>query len=131
VIGADGFGFAPFEGRWIKIPQIGAVEIGDDVDIGANTTIDRGALGDTVIGRGCQIGGAAMIGGHLTIAGGTLIGPASAVASSVERAGHYTGFFPLMTHRDWGRNAAIVRRLDRLRDRVRRLAAGAADDASE
>ena len=51
VIGADGFGFAPAEGRWERIEQLGAVQIGDDVDIGANTCIDRGALGDTEIGR--------------------------------------------------------------------------------
>ena len=55
VIGADGFGFANESGKWIKIPQTGAVTIGDDVEIGANTTIDRGALADTVIedGRRC------------------------------------------------------------------------------
>ena len=51
VIGADGFGLAEEEGRWLKIPQIGAVVLGDDVEIGANTTIDRGAIDDTVIGR--------------------------------------------------------------------------------
>jgi UDP-3-O-[3-hydroxymyristoyl] glucosamine N-acyltransferase len=52
VIGADGFGIASEGGRWLKIPQIGAVQIGDDVEIGANTTIDRGAMDDTVIGDG-------------------------------------------------------------------------------
>jgi UDP-3-O-[3-hydroxymyristoyl] glucosamine N-acyltransferase len=55
VIGADGFGFAPEGRQWIKIPQIGGVAIGDDVEIGANTTVDRGALDDTVIGDGCKI----------------------------------------------------------------------------
>ncbi|MGH8717131.1 MAG: UDP-3-O-(3-hydroxymyristoyl)glucosamine N-acyltransferase, partial [Burkholderiales bacterium] len=49
VIGADGFGMAMDEGRWLKIPQIGRVIIGNDVEIGANTTVDRGAMGDTVI----------------------------------------------------------------------------------
>ncbi|MCY1366526.1 UDP-3-O-acylglucosamine N-acyltransferase [compost metagenome] len=49
VIGADGFGFAPHQGQWIKIEQLGAVRIGNDVEIGANTCIDRGALDDTVI----------------------------------------------------------------------------------
>ena len=54
VIGADGFGFAPYQKRWLKIPQTGGVRIGDDVEIGAGTMIDRGALGDTVIGRGTK-----------------------------------------------------------------------------
>ena len=76
VIGADGFGLAPGRsGRWIKIPQIGAVRIGDDVEIGANTTIDRGALDDTVIEDGVkldnqiQIGHNCRIGAHTAMAG--------------------------------------------------------------
>jgi len=75
VIGADGFGFAPAAGRWEKIPQLGSVRIGDDVEIGANTTIDRGALDDTVIGDGCkldnqiQIGHNVRIGEHSALAG--------------------------------------------------------------
>ena len=52
VIGADGFGFAPNQGTWEKIEQLGAVRIGDDVEIGANSTVDRGALNDTTIGEG-------------------------------------------------------------------------------
>jgi UDP-3-O-[3-hydroxymyristoyl] glucosamine N-acyltransferase len=159
VIGADGFGFAPLDGRWIKIPQTGRVVIGDDVEVGANTTIDRGAMGDTVIedgvkldnliqvghncrigehsvlagcvgiagsasiGRGCQIGGAAMIAGHLSIADGTLIGPGTLVSRTISEPGYYTGFFPLMTHRDWERNAAALRHLHELRTRVRTLEA--------
>ena len=157
VIGSDGFGFAPFGGRWIKIPQTGRVVVGDDVEIGANTTIDRGAMGDTLIedgvkldnqvqighncrigahsvlagcvgiagsasiGRGCQIGGAAMIAGHLSIADGTLIGPGTLVSRTIATAGHYTGFFPLMSNRDWERNAAALRHLQELRARVRAL----------
>jgi UDP-3-O-[3-hydroxymyristoyl] glucosamine N-acyltransferase len=76
VIGADGFGFArERNGGWIKIPQVGRVMIGDDVEIGANTTIDRGALGDTVIGNGVkldnqiQIGHNVQVGEHTAIAG--------------------------------------------------------------
>lgn len=75
VIGADGFGFAPDQGQWIKIPQIGRVVIGDDVEIGANTSIDRGALEDTMIGNGCkldnqiQVGHGCVIGDHTVIAG--------------------------------------------------------------
>jgi UDP-3-O-[3-hydroxymyristoyl] glucosamine N-acyltransferase len=77
VIGADGFGMAREGGRWVKIPQIGAVRIGDDVEIGANTTIDRGALDDTVIEEGVkldnqiQIGHNCVIGAHTVIAGCT------------------------------------------------------------
>jgi UDP-3-O-[3-hydroxymyristoyl] glucosamine N-acyltransferase len=75
VIGADGFGYAEEAGRWIKIPQIGRVVIHADVDVGANTTIDRGALDDTVIEQGVkldnliQIGHNCVIGAHTVIAG--------------------------------------------------------------
>ena len=75
VIGADGFGFAPHQGRWEKIEQLGAVVIGDDVEIGANTCIDRGALDDTVLGDGVkldnlvQIGHNVRIGDHTAFAG--------------------------------------------------------------
>ncbi|MCM2289798.1 MAG: UDP-3-O-(3-hydroxymyristoyl)glucosamine N-acyltransferase [Sulfuritalea sp.] len=76
VIGADGFGFArEAEGAWVKIPQVGRVLIGDDVEIGAGTTIDRGALGDTVIGDGVkldnqiQVGHNVHIGAHTAMAG--------------------------------------------------------------
>jgi len=79
VIGADGFGFAPdfsgADGSWVKIPQTGRVLIGDDVEIGANTTIDRGALDDTVIGNDVkldnqiQIGHNVVIGDHTAMAG--------------------------------------------------------------
>lgn len=75
VIGADGFGYAPQNGHWLKIPQIGRVLIGDDVEIGANTSIDRGALDDTVIEEGVkldnqiQIGHNVHIGAHSAVAG--------------------------------------------------------------
>lgn len=75
VIGSDGFGLAPDRGAWVKIPQLGGVHIGDDVEIGANTTIDRGALEDTVIEDGVkldnqiQVGHNARIGAHTAIAG--------------------------------------------------------------
>lgn len=77
VIGADGFGMARDAGRWIKIPQVGAVRIGDDVEVGANTTIDRGALDDTVVEDGVkldnqiQVGHNCVIGAHTVIAGCT------------------------------------------------------------
>jgi UDP-3-O-[3-hydroxymyristoyl] glucosamine N-acyltransferase len=80
VIGADGFGLANDAGRWVKIPQLGGVRIGNDVEIGANTTVDRGALDDTVIGEGVkldnqiQVGHNVHIGAHTAIAGGVMIG---------------------------------------------------------
>lgn len=75
VVGADGFGGVLDQGRWLKMPHIGRVIIGDDVDVGANTTIDRGAMADTVIGNGVkldnqiQVGHNVVIGAHTTIAG--------------------------------------------------------------
>ncbi len=100
VIGADGFGFAPDEGRWLKIPQIGRVVIGDDVEIGANTTIDRGALGDTVIEDGVKldnqiqvahnvrIGAHTAIAGCVGIAGSTTIGRHCRIGGSAGILGH-------------------------------------------
>lgn len=79
VIGADGFGFANERGNWVKIPQTGTVIIGDDCEIGANTTIDRGAIEDTVIGNNviidnqCQIAHNVRIGDHTAIAGCTVV----------------------------------------------------------
>lgn len=100
VIGADGFGFAPDRSGWVKIPQIGRVRIGDDVEIGANTTIDRGALSDTVIGNGCrldnqiQIGHNCIIGEHTVIAGcvgiagSTKVGSWCAIGGAAMILGH-------------------------------------------
>lgn len=100
VIGADGFGFANDGGNWIKIPQIGRVRIGDDVEIGANTCIDRGAVHDTVIGNGVkidnlvQIGHNVVIGDHSIIvsnaglAGSSLVGKHCAIAGGAGLAGH-------------------------------------------
>ncbi len=81
VIGADGFGLAHDEGRWLKIPQIGRVVIGDDVEIGANTTIDRGALEDTVIGEGVKLDN------QIQVAHNVHIGAHSAMAGCVGIAG--------------------------------------------
>jgi UDP-3-O-[3-hydroxymyristoyl] glucosamine N-acyltransferase len=96
VIGADGFGFAPDEqGRWSKFPQVGTVEIGDDVEIGANTCIDRAALGVTRIGNGCKfdnlvhIGHNCDIGNHVVIAaqtglsGGVTVGDFAIIGGQV------------------------------------------------
>lgn len=166
VIGADGFGFAPKQSKsdenqtqltWIKIEQLGAVTIGNHVEIGANTCIDRGALHDTIIEEGvkldnliqighnakigkhtviaastaiagsaeigafCMIGGSVSIAGHLTIADHVEISGASVVTHSVHKPGVYTGLFPLDDNAAWGKNAATLKQLFGLRERVRLL----------
>jgi UDP-3-O-[3-hydroxymyristoyl] glucosamine N-acyltransferase len=157
VIGADGFGFAPHPEGWVKIEQLGAVRIGDDVEIGANTCIDRGALDDTVIGNGvkldnliqighnvrigdhtamagcvgvagtavigarCTVGGGAIVLGHLTLADGVNISAATVVTRSIHKPGLYTGMFPIDDNAAWEKNAASLKQLNRLRERVRAL----------
>ncbi len=162
VIGADGFGFAPdfsaSGGEWVKIPQTGRVVIGNDVEVGASTTIDRGAMSDTVIGAGCKIdnqvqiahnvsvgsccviagcaaisgstkignfciiGGAANFAGHITIADRTTVsGNTSIIRSITEPGQHFTGVYPSMLHSAWEKNAAILRGLDKIRQRLRLL----------
>jgi UDP-3-O-[3-hydroxymyristoyl] glucosamine N-acyltransferase len=81
VVGADGFGLANDRGTWVKIPQLGSVLLGDDVEVGANTTIDRGALQDTVIGSGVKIDN------QVQIAHNVVIGPDTAIAGCVAIAG--------------------------------------------
>ncbi|KJS08140.1 MAG: UDP-3-O-(3-hydroxymyristoyl) glucosamine N-acyltransferase [Gammaproteobacteria bacterium BRH_c0] len=100
VLGADGFGFANEGGRWLKIHQLGAVEIGNDVEIGACTTIDRGALGNTVIGSGViidnlvqiahnvRVGDGSAIAGCVGIAGSTVVGKHCVLAGGVGLVGH-------------------------------------------
>jgi UDP-3-O-[3-hydroxymyristoyl] glucosamine N-acyltransferase len=157
VIGADGFGFAMFEGRWEKIEQLGAVRIGNNVEIGANTCIDRGALDDTVledgvkldnlvqighnvhvgantamagcagvagsarIGANCTVGGGAVVLGHLQLADGVHISAASVVMRSIRQPGQYSGVFPIDDNASWEKNAATLRQLHRLRDRIKSL----------
>jgi UDP-3-O-[3-hydroxymyristoyl] glucosamine N-acyltransferase len=82
VIGGDGFGYANEKGQWIKVPQIGAVTIGDDVEIGANTTIDRGAIEDTVIEEGVKIDNLIMIAHNCRIGAHSAIAAQSAIAGS-------------------------------------------------
>ena len=157
VIGADGFGFAPHQGRWEKIEQLGAVRIGDDVEIGANTCIDRGALDDTVIGDGvkldnliqighnvrigagtamagcvgvagsarigarCTFGGGAIVLGHLEIVDEVHVSAATVVTRSILRPGQYSGVFPFDDNASWEKNAATLRQLHGLRERLRAL----------
>lgn len=157
VIGADGFGFAKEGDRWLKIPQIGRVVIGDDVEVGANTSIDRGALADTVIGNGvkldnqiqiahnveigenaamagcvgiagstiigarCTVGGAGMVIGHLTLADDVHVSAGTMVTKNLSRPGQYTSIYPLEAHEDWLRNAAQLKRLGKLANRIAEL----------
>jgi UDP-3-O-[3-hydroxymyristoyl] glucosamine N-acyltransferase len=156
-IGADGFGFAPHQGQWIKIEQLGAVRIGNAVEIGANSCVDRGALEDTVIedgvkidnlvqighnvhigansalagcagvagsariGKGCTVGGGAVVLGHLSLADGVHISAASVVMRSIAKQGQYSGVFPIDDNVAWEKNAATLRQLHQLRDRIRAL----------
>jgi len=157
VIGADGFGFASDKTGWIKIPQTGKVAIGDDCEIGANTTIDRGAIEDTIVGDGvkidnqvqvghnCKIGNHTLICGCTGIAGSTIIGERVTIGGAVSITGHlsicddvvlsanafvtksitepgmYSAGFPLMPHREWLKNAAQLRHLDAIADRLKKL----------
>jgi len=157
VIGSDGFGLAWQGDRWLKVPQVGRVVIGDDVEIGANTTVDRGALDDTVIGNGakidnlvqlahnctvgehtaiagcagiagstkigsrCLIGGAAMILGHIEICDGVTVSGASFIGKSIKAPGVYTSTQPHMPHDEWLKNAAQLRHLAAMRERIRAL----------
>ena len=157
VIGSDGFGFAKEGDCWVKIPQIGRVVIGDDVEIGANTSIDRGALDDTIIGDGvkldnqiqiahnvvigqhtamagcvgvagstrigqrCTIGGAGMIVGHLDLADDVHVSAGTMVTKSLRQPGQYTSIFPLESHAEWLQNAAQIKRLAKLAERVSEL----------
>ncbi len=84
VIGADGFGFAPEAGSWRKIHQLGAVRIGNRVEIGANTCIDRGALDDTVIGDGVIIDNLVQIAHNVRIGANTAIAACTGIAGSAE-----------------------------------------------
>ncbi len=100
VIGADGFGIANDNGRWIKVPQVGSVVVGDDVEIGANTTIDRGAIENTIIGNNVKldnqiqiahnviIGDNTVIAGFVGIAGSTQIGKNCIFGGRVTITGH-------------------------------------------
>jgi UDP-3-O-[3-hydroxymyristoyl] glucosamine N-acyltransferase len=157
VIGADGFGLAPSKEGWVKIEQLGAVRIGNDVEIGANTCIDRGALDDTVledgvkldnliqighnvrvgrntamagcvgvagsatIGANCTFGGGAIVLGHLSVADNVHVSAATVVTRSIRKAGQYTGMFPIDDNATWEKNAATLKQLHSLRERLKAL----------
>lgn len=84
VLGADGFGFAPDSGRWVKIAQLGGVRIGNEVEIGANTTIDRGALGNTLIGNGVKLDDQVMVAHNVEIGDNCAIAATSGIAGSTK-----------------------------------------------
>lgn len=84
VIASDGFGNAMHQGKWHKVPQLGTVVIEDDVEIGSNTTIDRGALGDTIIRRGARLDNLIQIGHNIEIGECTAIAACTAIAGSVK-----------------------------------------------
>lgn len=84
VIGADGFGFAPTRQGLLKIPQVGSVRIGNDVEIGANSTVDRGALGDTTIGDGVKLDNQIQIGHNVEIGPHTVIAAMTGIAGSAK-----------------------------------------------
>ena len=102
VVGGDGFGYAPEKGTWVKVPQLGSVVVGDDVEIGANTTIDRGALEDTVIEEGvkldnlimiahnCRIGAHSALAACVAIAGSSVLGKRCILGGRAGLTGHIT-----------------------------------------
>tara|TARA_Y100000031_G_C8146491_1_gene350225 strand:- start:345 stop:962 length:618 start_codon:yes stop_codon:yes gene_type:complete len=102
VLGSDGFGNSHEQGRWVRIPQLGGLTLGDDVQVGAGTAIDRGAIGDTIIGDGVvidnqvhiahnvQIGAHTAVAGCVGIAGSAVIGSRCTLAGIVGVADHVT-----------------------------------------
>jgi len=84
VLGADGFGLAMDAGRWIKVPQLGGVVIGDDCEIGANTTIDRGAIEDTVLEEDVRLDNQIQVGHNVRIGAHTAMAGCAAVAGSAK-----------------------------------------------
>ena len=121
VIGADGFGFAPVEGRWEKIEQLGAVRIGADVEIGANTCIDRGALDDTVIADGVKLDNLIQIGHNVRIGAHTALAGCVGVAGSATIGAHCTiggaamilGHLSLADHVHISAGSFVMRSIDK------------------
>lgn len=88
VLGSDGFGLAYDQGRWIKVPQLGGLQLGDDVEIGANTTIDRGALDDTIIEEGVKLDNQIQVAHNVRIGAHTVLAGCVGIAGSVH-IGHH------------------------------------------
>lgn len=159
VVGGRGFGLAPTSEGWEEVPQLGRVILGDDVELGANTCVDRGAIedtliadgvkidnlvqiahnvrvgartaiagntgiaGSTVIGEGCLIGGAVGINGHIRITDGVVIQGRAMVTNSILDKGVYASGLPLSPAREWRRQVARIRRLERTEARLKALEA--------
>ncbi len=158
VIGSDGFGNAKdAKHQWHRKPQIGGVQIGNNVDIGANTTIDCGTFTPTIIGNGvvvdnlvqiahnviigdhvaiaacvgiaggakignyCMIGGSAMITGHIEIADHTVIGGGTGITKSITKPDLYFAIYPFSTFKEWSKNAAHMRSLNTMHQRIKTL----------
>ncbi|MES2489083.1 MAG: UDP-3-O-(3-hydroxymyristoyl)glucosamine N-acyltransferase [Pseudomonadota bacterium] len=155
VIGSRGFGNAPSPTGWVEVPQLGTVVIGNDVEVGANTTIDRGAIEDTIIGDGarldnliqiahnvhigahtavaactgiagstkigsrCMIGGGVGITGHIEIGDDVIVMGFAMVTKSLPSKGVYGSGLPVENAREWRKQVARVRRLERLEQRLR------------
>lgn len=160
VIGCDGFGNAMTPDGWVKVPQLGGVKVGNDVEIGANTTIDRGALDDTVIEDGvridnlvqiahnvrigahtaiaaqCGFAGSASIGkrcmfaghsgtvGHITVCDDVILSAKAMITKDITEPGVYAGGFAAEPVRDWNKQIARFRRLEKLNQRVSQLEKG-------
>lgn len=157
VIGADGFGLVSDGSRWQRIPQLGNVQVGNEVDIGANTTIDRGTLDDTVIangvkldnliqighnvqigentviaahtavagssniGKNCEIGGCVGIMDHSIVGDDIKIGGGSVISGKLVEPGIYSSSVKAEELSTWQKNAAWLRKLYKLADRVKKL----------
>lgn len=149
VIGSDGFGIANDKGVWIKVPQLRGGSIGDDVEIGANTTIDRGALEDTIIedgvkldnqiqighnvhigahtaiagsahiGKRCSIGGGVGINGHLEIVDDVYVTGMTFVTKSIRTPGLYSSGIPADTNQQWHKNIVRFRHPDEMARRLK------------
>jgi UDP-3-O-[3-hydroxymyristoyl] glucosamine N-acyltransferase len=101
------------------------IQVAHNVQIGEHTVMAAfvGIAGSAIIGRRCLIGGAARIMGHVSIADDTVVSTQTFVSRSITKAGHYTGYYPMAEHAAFEKSAAVLRRLDSLRDRVKRLEA--------
>ncbi len=110
VIGSDGFGHAPHEGAYIKIPQIGNVIIEDDVEVGANTTIDRATLGSTIVKEGTKLDNLVQIAHNVVVGPHTVMAAQSGIAGSTELGEHITigGQAAITGHIKIGKNAIIA-----------------------
>lgn len=121
VIGADGFGIAQDDGHWVKVPQIGRVLIGNDVEIGASTTIDRGAIGDTVIEDGVKLDNQIQIAHNVRIGAHTAIAACTGIAGSVQVGRHcriggavgIAGHVSIADHVDISGHTAVTKSIDK------------------